>query len=197
MSKALQTTEFIIEKVTPIFNKKGFEGTTLKDITEATGLTKGAIYGNFKNKEDLALAAFNTALKFILEGLQTRTEMGKTPLQKLFKITEFYSEYYEYTLDIGGCPIVNIGVDSCNQNLMLSQRVREIILKWQNEVSELIDLGIKNGNIRSNTNSFAFAKQMLILIEGGIFMSTTMNDGSYLKSATRMIDQMIHNDLLL
>lgn len=197
MSKGIRTTEYIIEKATPIFNKKGYRGTSMKDITAATGLTKGAIYGNFKSKEDLALAAFNTALKYILKGLQTRIEIAQTPSQKLFKITEFYSEYFEYTLDIGGCPIVNIGVDANNQNLMLSQRVREIIFKWQNEVSALIDQGIKTGNMRAHTNSFAFAKRMIILIEGGIFMSTTMKDGSYLKSATKLIDRMIHDELLL
>jgi len=197
MSKAVRTTEYIIEKVTPIFNKKGYEGTSMKDITDATGLTKGAIYGNFKSKEDLALTAFNTALKYILTGLQARVEIGKTPLQKLFKVTEFYSEYYEYTLDIGGCPIVNIGVDANHQNLMLSQRVREIILKWQNEISVLIDLGIKTGDIRQNTNSFSFAKRMIVLIQGGIFMSTTMKDGSYLKSTTKLIDRMIQDELLL
>ena len=56
--KAEQTTRFIISTVAPIFNKNGYYGTSMSDITAATGLTKGAIYGNFKNKEDLAFAAF-------------------------------------------------------------------------------------------------------------------------------------------
>ncbi|MFP2997617.1 TetR/AcrR family transcriptional regulator [Spongiivirga sp. MCCC 1A20706] len=196
MSKALHTTEFIIEKVTPIFNKKGFYGTSMKDITNATGLTKGAIYGNFKGKEDLALAAFNTALKYILKGLESRISIGKKPLQKLFKITEFYGEYYDYTLAIGGCPLINIGIDANNQNLQLSQRVREIVLKWQNEVSELIDQGIKIGNIKAHTNSFAFAKRMFIILEGGIAISTIMNDRSYLANATKVVDKLIHDELL-
>ena len=50
-TKAEQTSEFIIQKVAPIFNKHGYYGTSMSDLTQATGLTKGAIYGNFKNKE--------------------------------------------------------------------------------------------------------------------------------------------------
>ena len=48
-----------LEKIAPIFNKNGYVGTSLSDITQATGLTKGAIYGNFKDKEALAIEAFN------------------------------------------------------------------------------------------------------------------------------------------
>lgn len=40
-----KTRKFIIGRTSPIFNKKGFVGTYLSDITEATKLTKGSIYG--------------------------------------------------------------------------------------------------------------------------------------------------------
>ena len=57
-TKAERTRNFIIEKTAEIFNRKGYAGTSMSDITEATGLTKGSIYGNFENKEDVALAVF-------------------------------------------------------------------------------------------------------------------------------------------
>ena len=41
MTKAEQTKAFIIERVAPIFNTKGYQGTSLADMTKATGLTKG------------------------------------------------------------------------------------------------------------------------------------------------------------
>src|ERR1700722_8888899 len=59
ISKAERTRQFIIEKTAPIFNKKGYAGTSLSDITAATGLTKGSIYGNFADKDEVALAAFD------------------------------------------------------------------------------------------------------------------------------------------
>jgi TetR/AcrR family transcriptional repressor of nem operon len=37
---------------------KGYSGTSMSDITAATGLTKGSIYGNFENKDEVAIAAF-------------------------------------------------------------------------------------------------------------------------------------------
>jgi AcrR family transcriptional regulator len=42
---------------------KGYAGTSMYDLTEATGLTKGSIYGNFENKDDVALAGFRPQLQ--------------------------------------------------------------------------------------------------------------------------------------
>ena len=52
-TKSFETKQYILEKIAPIFNKNGYAGTSLSDVTKATGLTKGAIYGNFKDKEEI------------------------------------------------------------------------------------------------------------------------------------------------
>jgi len=59
MGKSEQTKAFIIEKTAPLFNIKGYAGTSLSDITDATKLTKGSVYGNFTNKDEVALAVFD------------------------------------------------------------------------------------------------------------------------------------------
>lgn len=68
-TKAERTKAFIIEKTSSVFNQKGVVGTSLSDITEATGLTKGAIYGNFADKEEVALAAFEYNVDKVFSGL--------------------------------------------------------------------------------------------------------------------------------
>ena len=47
ISKSDRTKQFIVEKTAPVFNEKGYAGTSLTDLTNATRLTKGSIYGNF------------------------------------------------------------------------------------------------------------------------------------------------------
>ena len=70
-TKAERTSQFILETVSPIFNKNGYSGTSMSDLTKATKLTKGALYGNFKTKEALALEAFNFNVKFIIDKLRS------------------------------------------------------------------------------------------------------------------------------
>ena len=52
-SKAEETKKFIVEKAAPIFNKKGFAATSMNDILDVTGLSKGCVYGNFENKDEI------------------------------------------------------------------------------------------------------------------------------------------------
>src|SRR5687767_15428855 len=47
------TKEKILKKSGVLFNTKGYKATSISDITDATGLTKGAIYRHFKSKEEL------------------------------------------------------------------------------------------------------------------------------------------------
>ena len=61
MTKGENTRREIVEKAAPLFNQKGFEGTSLSDLMRVTGLQKGGIYRHFSSKEELAGEAFDYA----------------------------------------------------------------------------------------------------------------------------------------
>ncbi len=54
-----QTRERLLEAAQRLFRKKGFLATSLEDIAEEAGYSKGAVYSNFKSKEDLFLFIVN------------------------------------------------------------------------------------------------------------------------------------------
>ncbi|MCA1919526.1 MAG: TetR/AcrR family transcriptional regulator, partial [Flavobacterium piscis] len=83
MSKAERTKNFIIEKTAPLFNMKGYSGTSMSDITAATGLTKGSIYGNFENKDEVAIAAFKFNVKELQDIFASEIEKQSTYKDKL------------------------------------------------------------------------------------------------------------------
>ncbi len=51
--KALETRERIIDAATDVFYDKGVSNTSLNDVAQVAGVTRGAIYWHFKNKTDL------------------------------------------------------------------------------------------------------------------------------------------------
>ncbi|MEX0361418.1 MAG: TetR family transcriptional regulator, partial [Allomuricauda sp.] len=104
-TKAERTTAYIIETVAPIFNKFGYVGTSMSDLTEATGLTKGAIYGNFENKESLALSAFEYNRNHLLAIIDDKLAVEGRAMDKIHSLLRFYKQYDVYTLPMGGCPI--------------------------------------------------------------------------------------------
>ena len=195
LTKSEHTTQFILKTVAPIFNKNGYAATSMSDITSATGLTKGAIYGNFKNKEDLAIAAFKYTIKNLLRQIAQHLEISHSPIEKLLLISDFYKNYYSYSKTLGGCPVINIGVDANNQNTKLLEKVRVVIEKIQDQVASIIEDGIEAGEISSEINAMQYAKRIDTMIQGAVFMTYTMNDEFYIKDTMNQVDHMINTEL--
>src|SRR4051812_16713049 len=112
MSKAEKTKSFIIEKVAPIFNTKGYAGTSLSDMTEATGLTKGSIYGNFSDKDEVALAVFDFNLKKVNSIIQSEVAKRTTAKSQLLAYIDVYENFLTLPFPDGGCPILNTAIDA-------------------------------------------------------------------------------------
>lgn len=145
--KAERTTAYIIETVAPIFNRHGYIGTSMSDLTEATGLTKGAIYGNFENKEALALSAFEHNRNMLLQAIDEKLEAGHEALAKLYSLLNFYKQYDVFTLPMGGCPLLNVGVDAQGNNKLLSAAVKETIKEIEGKIALILENGAKQDTI--------------------------------------------------
>src|SRR5215467_12480464 len=55
-----RTRSKLLEAARSLIREKGHEQTTLEEIAERAGMTTGAIYGNFKNRDDLFIALGQT-----------------------------------------------------------------------------------------------------------------------------------------
>lgn len=185
------THTFILEKVAPIFNKKGYSGTTLSDLTEATGLTKGALYFHFKNKQDLAIQAFRINVKRVINPLSAKMQDCNTALEKLQVMINYYRVYYEVVDQEGGCPILNMGTDANHNNPELFEAVKAVIIKLETGIIELLSSAIAEGGIKQDTDVVAFGKNIYCMIEGGVFMAVTHKDRSYLTNMMDLIESLL------
>lgn len=77
MRKGKISKEKLVSASAELFWKKGYHYTSIRDILDATGLTKGSFYFYFENKEELAKAVVAFYEKLILDLLQTAAE-GRT-----------------------------------------------------------------------------------------------------------------------
>jgi AcrR family transcriptional regulator len=58
--KRVRTRAKLLEAARKLIREKGYEHTTLEEIAERAGMTTGAIYGNFKSRDDLFIALGQT-----------------------------------------------------------------------------------------------------------------------------------------
>jgi AcrR family transcriptional regulator len=196
VSKSEKTKAFIIESVAPIFNKNGYVAMSLSKITNATGLTKGAIYGHFESKEQLALEVFQFSVRRVLKDLNNHINKGNSPLEKLLLVASFYKKYYQYNKKLGGCPILNTGVDANNQNKLISNKVKSYNERILVQFSTLIESGKESKELKPSIDSKLFARRFFSMIEGAIYMSYIMDDENYMKDLAIYMNQIIHKELV-
>ena len=189
MSKAEETRKFIIEKSAPIFNMYGYKGTTMSQLTSAIKMTKGAIYGNFMDKDEIALAAFDYNFAEISNKIKKVVRAKKNSCDKMNAFANYYLDEFKEISREGGCPLLNASIDSDNVHPPLRERVAEAIETWINTVTRIVYNGIKRKHINPNAKPEQFASVFVSLIEGGIMLSKATGNTIHL---SRNIDQIIY-----
>jgi TetR/AcrR family transcriptional repressor of nem operon len=191
LSKAERTRRFIVETTAPIFNKKGYAGTSLSDLTDATGLTKGSIYGNFTNKEEVAAAAFDHNASILRKQIQDRIQKAGTYYDKLLVYAEVYHSFTRATFPDGGCPILNTAVDADDTNPMLKDKAAHAVLRWQKAIENLIQAGIDAGEFKPGVDLSGTALSMIALIEGGIMIAKVTSAPANLDKVLQTVKALI------
>jgi AcrR family transcriptional regulator len=74
-----QTREYLLEAAARVFADRGFHGASLDQVAAAAGFTKGAVYSNFKNKEDLFLALIESLYSREMSALRETLEGSEVP----------------------------------------------------------------------------------------------------------------------
>lgn len=171
MTKAIRTRAFILEKTAPVFNRQGYSGTTLSDLTKVTGLTKGALYGNFQDKQGIAAAAFKHSMEKVRRATLASTSKATTNKDKLLQLFEFFGAFVMNPPVPGGCPMMNTAVEADdNQDFIRTEVVAEI-KRTMRYFSTLIQQGIQAGEFKANIKPVEIASMFFCSIEGAIVMS--------------------------
>lgn len=195
MPKAEETKAFIIERTASVFNKKGFVGTTLSDMEEVTGLTKGSIYNNFANKDEVALAVFEYNVKKVNDLIDSEISKYDSAKEQLLSYVMVYgAKVFNSPFPSGGCPILNTAVESDDTHPELKKKASDAVSALMNKVANLIEKGIKQKEFRASVSSKETATMIVASIEGAIMISKVTGKVHYLKSVLNSIEKIV-NDL--
>ncbi|QLE00912.1 TetR/AcrR family transcriptional regulator [Galbibacter sp. BG1] len=85
--------EKILDKATEMFLTLGFKSVTMDDIAESLGISKKTIYQHFKTKTALVEASVFYLFDSICNGIDFICEASHNPIEELFHIKKFASEY--------------------------------------------------------------------------------------------------------
>lgn len=190
MRDAEVTIEKILEKSGILFNTQGYKATSISDITELTGLTKGAIYRHFENKNDLEKKALYHLSSSLDEKMRVVIKGQTTAGRKLRAIFNFFNSYISDPPIEGGCPLLNAAVEADDTNPVLRSGALKILNNLRDSILIILHNGIKHGQLKSGIDRESFATIVIASLEGAIMMSKLRGNDDDLRRVIRHLEKM-------
>ena len=166
-TKGEATRQRIIEKSMQLFSVQGYFNTSIAGIVKATGLTKGGLYGHFRNKEEIWYAVYNECVRIwrgvVFQGVRPISD----PVERIERVLENSLKHYLGAgVFEGGCFLFNALVELTGQSPAMSNHV----LKGFKAFSALLRLWLEEaaqqGLLRDDLNLDGIANFLVISLNG-------------------------------
>src|SRR5260370_38551370 len=191
MTKGEQTRRKIVEAAAPIFNKQGYEGSSLNDLMEATGLKKGGIYRHFSTKEELAAEAFDYTWEAAWNARLLHVDEKANGIDKL---KQLIANFVDYRSPIaGGCPILNTATDADDGNPVLRARVAKALRSWLTRLQTMVEHAQERGETRSGVDPKVVATLIVASLEGALMIGRLQRSDEALRRGQLHLNQYLEN----
>jgi len=194
MAKGEETRQQIIRKAAPIFNQKGYEGTTISDLMKATGLQKGGIYRHFSGKEELAAEAFDYAWERAVDGRLDGVEEIPDAVDRLKKMIGNFVER-RTGLVPGGCPLMNTAIEADDGNSALRAKAQKALRAWTGRLWSIASKGVREGQIDASVEPLRLARAIIGSLEGALLISRLEGDDKALQEARERLDAYLEDNV--
>ena len=188
MLKGEQTRRKILEKAAPLFNKRGFNGCSMQDISAATGLEKGSLYTHFQNKEQLASEAFDTAWA---QSSKARVDNLDQADGQHREVETAYRQLRFQAALRGWMSPAERG-DGCGRRQPRAiPKAQKAFHGWVAFLSQIIEQGQKSGEISPSVDPEALSTLIISLLEGAFFTSRLQKSKAPLKIAQQHLNRYL------
>jgi TetR/AcrR family transcriptional repressor of nem operon len=185
------TREKILKKSGVLFNTQGYKATSISDITDATGLTKGAIYRHFKSKEHLEKETLIHLSGLMFEEVRKYIKAETTAGNKLRAVFKYYETYIDSPAVKGGCPILNAAVEADDGHPELRKGAIKILDVLRDSLITILENGVKYKQLKKGIDMQFYATLIIASLEGAIMMSKLKGENSDVKRVSKHLDKLL------
>ena len=157
--------EEVLEAATTLFWTKGFEGTSMNDLVEQTGLNKHSMYSEFGDKEGLFLACIDY---YVRESNKAVLDiLTKHPLG-LHNIEKFFENRIDYAgkKDCKGCLLANTVTEKEVVSDAINERINTLLSKHETLLYNCLQAAQNEGEIHADNDCRVLARYLDCFIRG-------------------------------
>ncbi|MCU0353308.1 MAG: TetR/AcrR family transcriptional regulator [Cytophagales bacterium] len=190
------TKETILHKSGVLFNTKGYKATSISDITDATGFTKGAIYRHFENKDELERKTLGHLSQIMFDKLRKLIKAEHTAPAKLRAVFSFFESYTTDSPLAGGCPLLNAAIEADDAHPALRNEALKAFSTLRQSLIAVLDNGIAHNQIKPSVDKEYYATVVIASLEGGIMMSKLHGNNDDIRRVIKHLNQQLSEIVL-
>ena len=169
------TEEMLLKAALSLFVRKGYHGTSVQEITQVAGVTKGALYGHFASKGELLLRIIKEfEIRFIDEMIRTCRDMKGEALAKLHAIVTFNSAFAAQNPDL--CVFLTFLTTELKTDVEFQKALRNVYRKYRDVIREIVRQGQEEGGFDAELDPDLTALTFMGLHDG-ILHQWVLNGG--------------------
>jgi TetR/AcrR family transcriptional repressor of nem operon len=182
--------ERIIHESLRLFSFNGFLSTSVSDILEAAGTSKGGFYNHFASKEDLLFQVLQEARQIWRERVLFGLNGMESPTGKVERLLTNYKDRYLKDSENfpGGCIFVTLSIELDDQRPHLCEEVNKGFIGLKGMLSKLLDEGKQQGELGDDVDTNAVTE---LLFAGMIGTSVIHGVEKSPRSLDRSINSLI------
>jgi TetR/AcrR family transcriptional repressor of nem operon len=164
--------------------RSGYRGSDLDAILAAAGVTKGALYYHFDNKEALGYAVVDEVIAINLYRKWVQPlRSAEDPIDVLVRIIQSESLKRE---DVQrGCPLLNLSQEMSGLDEGFRRRTGRVYEKWHDAMAQALRQGQKRGVVRGDINADETATFLIAAWEGYVVLGKNSQDPRMMKSGQK------------
>lgn len=160
---------------------QGFAGTSVQQVIERAGITKGTFFYHFDTKQELAHALVDRYAamdrRHLEEGMARAEREHEDPLEQMLAfLHEFEEEAEALTEPYPGCLFASY----CYQHGLLDRRTMELVegavLLWRRRLTGKLREVAERHPPRHDVDLEALADMLWVIFEGAFILSRTLNE---------------------
>jgi TetR/AcrR family transcriptional regulator, transcriptional repressor for nem operon len=169
--------------------RRGYQSADLDTVLEKAGVTKGALYYHFENKEALGHAIVDEVIGNITRQKWLTPLRAGNPIDTLIQIV--HSTGTDVPDVRGGCPFNNLSQEMSGLDEGFRKRLAKILTEWRDSMADAFRRGQREGMVKENVEPDDEATFIIALYEGYISLAKNSQDSRMLKSGKkRMISYL-------
>lgn len=162
----------LLDAAIRLFGQRGYHATTIDNITEEAGVTRGALYWHFKSKSDLLEAVFESLRAFFLERLIRHVEQaGSHPLDRLWAVFKFNARFAVEFTDLVHC-LRTLSLELSRAEAENKRTLFDILNKQHNLITNIIQEGQSAGCFRTDLSADLMTSSILAIHDGIVLQLT-------------------------